>query len=40
MGFLQMELDVISNTDDKIHQLWTAGTDVGFEGRWISILIM
>ena len=35
MGFLQMELDVIANADDKIHIWWTTGTDVGFERRWM-----
>ena len=35
MGFVQIELDVITNTDDKIHKRWTTGTDVGFERRWM-----
>ena len=35
MGFLQMELDVMANAEGTTHQWWTAGTDLGIEGRWI-----
>merc|ERR1712037_259085 len=35
MGFLQMELDVIANAEGEAHYWWTAGTDLGIEGRWI-----
>merc|ERR1711934_184774 len=35
MGFLQMELDVIANAEGATHHWWTAGTDLGIEGRWI-----
>merc|ERR1712037_478541 len=35
MGFLQMELDVIANAEGTTHFWWTAGTDLGIEGRWI-----
>merc|ERR1712181_20810 len=35
MGFLQMELDVIANAEGTLHLWWTAGTDVGINGRWI-----
>ena len=35
MGFLQMELDVIANAEGTTHSWWTAGTDLGIEGRWI-----
>ena len=35
MGFLQMELDVIANAEGATHFWWTAGTDLGIEGRWI-----
>merc|ERR1712037_518113 len=35
MGFLQMELDVIANAEGTNHHWWTAGTDLGIEGRWI-----
>merc|ERR1719341_2962236 len=35
MGFLQMELDVIANAEGANHNWWTAGTDLGIEGRWI-----
>ena len=35
MGFLQMELDVIANAEGTTHSWWTAGTDVGLNGRWI-----
>merc|ERR1719341_1661169 len=35
MGFLQMELDVIANAEGTTHYWWTAGTDLGIEGRWI-----
>merc|ERR1712001_141412 len=35
MGFLQMELDVIANAEGATHYWWTAGTDLGIEGRWI-----
>merc|ERR1712012_1537680 len=34
MGFLQMELDVIANAEGESHSWWTAGTDVGREGKW------
>merc|ERR1712198_471818 len=34
MGFLQMELDVIANAEGTSHLWWTAGTDVGINGRW------
>merc|ERR1712126_467926 len=37
MGFLQMELDVIANAEGTTHHWWTAGTDLGREGRWIWI---
>merc|ERR1711971_1521455 len=35
MGFLQMELDVIANAEGTTHYWWTAGTDLGINGRWI-----
>merc|ERR1711934_79433 len=35
MGFLQMELEVIANAEGTEHVWWTAGTDVGINGRWI-----
>ena len=37
MVFLQMELEVIAEAEGKNHHWWTAGTDLGFEGRWIWI---
>ena len=37
MGFLQMELDVIANSEGTPHRWWTAGTDMWREGRWIWI---
>merc|ERR1711973_38921 len=37
MGFLQMELDVIANAEGETHYWWTAGTDIGREGRWFWI---
>merc|ERR1712004_592743 len=37
MGFLQMELDVIANAEGATHYWWTAGTDMGREGRWFWI---
>merc|ERR1712037_204622 len=35
MAFLQMELNVIADHDGGGKQWWTAGTDVGINGRWI-----
>ena len=37
MVFLQMELEVIAEAEGKNHHWWTAGTDLGVEGRWIWI---
>merc|ERR1712004_296194 len=37
MGFLQMELDVIASVEGTPHYWWTAGTDVGREGRWFWV---
>ena len=37
MGFLQMELDLIANTEGTTRRWWTAGTDMWREGRWIWI---
>merc|ERR1712004_284712 len=34
MGFLQMQLDVVESIEGADHPWWTAGTDVGIEGRW------
>merc|ERR1712181_203211 len=35
LAFLQMELNVIADHDGRTHNWWTAGTDVGINGRWI-----
>merc|ERR1711894_127237 len=35
MAFIQMQLDVIADHDGVPHNWWTAGTDVGINGRWV-----
>merc|ERR1712039_133648 len=37
MGFLKMELDAIANVEGVARRWWTAGTDVGREGRWFWV---
>merc|ERR1711934_159578 len=37
LAFLQMELDLIADHEGATHHWWTAGTDVGTNGRWFWV---
>ena len=40
MGFLQMELDVIANSEGTPNRWWTAGTDMWREERSQHLLLL